>query len=263
MTVEMPVPSRGRGAVVVDIVEVTKRNLLHNVRQPQLIVFSSIQPVMFVLLFAFVFGGAIDVPGVSYIDWLIPGVLAQTVVFGSQQTNVGLAQDMQLGMIDRFRSLPMARSAVLAGRTLADAVRNSFVVLLIVGVGTLIGFRFHTGPVAVAGVFLLAVAFGFAFSWIAASIGLAAKNPEAAQAAGFVPLFPLVFASSAFVPTATMPAWLRVFADNQPVTAIVDALRALALGGPTARPVAVAGAWLLAILAVFVPLTVRQYRRST
>jgi ABC transporter DrrB family efflux protein len=257
------VPRRAPTRTLVDIAALTRRNLLHNVRQPQLIVFSSIQPIMFVLLFTYVFGGAIAVPGVdNYIDFLLPGIFVQTAVFGSTQTNVGLAEDLSRGMIDRFRSLPMARSAVLAGRTLADGVRNIFVVLLMVAVGYLIGFRFHTGWVPALAAIALTVLFGFAFSWVSASIGLATKNPEAAQAAGFVPLFPLVFASSAFVPVETMPSWLRVFADNQPITVTVDALRALTLGGPTARPVLLALAWIVGILLVFVPLTVWQYRRT-
>jgi ABC transporter DrrB family efflux protein len=243
-----------------DIAALTGRNLRHWIRQPQLVVFSTIQPVMFVLLFNYVFGGAIDVP--DYINFLLPGIYIQVVAFGTTQTAVGLAEDMAGGMVDRFRSLPMARSAVLAGRTAADTVRSLFVVGLITVVGTLIGFRFSAGVLAALGAFGIVVLFGFALSWVFANIGLAVKGAEAAQAAGFVWIFPLVFASSAFVPTATMPDWLRVFADNQPVTRVVDAVRVLVLGGPTTEAVLYAVGWSLLILAVAMPLAVRRFRRT-
>jgi ABC-2 type transport system permease protein len=250
------------GWAVKDILALTKRNLLRYTRVPQLLVFSTVQPVMFVLLFAYVFGGAISVPSGSYIDFLIPGILVQTVVFGSTQTGVGLAEDLSKGMVDRFRSLPMARSAVLAGRTLSDLARNLFVVLLMLVVGTLIGFRFHAGfPSAVAAV-LLVVACGFAFSWISALIGLAIRDVETTQVAGFVWVFPLVFASSMFVPVETMPGWLQGFARVNPVSNWVDAMRALSLGGPVTTEVLQAVAWIVGILVVFVPLAVSRYRRS-
>lgn len=245
-----------------DTMTVARRNLLRIVRLPQLLVFSTIQPVMFVLLFAFVFGGAIDIPGINYIDFLIPGILVQTAVFGATNTSIGLTEDLQAGIIDRFRSLPMARSAVLAGRTASDAARNLFVVILMLIVGFLIGFRFHAGLLPALGTIALAVGIGYAFSWVLATIGLAAKTPEAAQAASFIPIFPFVFASSAFVPVETMPSWLQVFAENQPVTRFVDALRVLVLGGPTTTPVLQAIMWLVIMLAIFIPLSVRLYRRS-
>jgi ABC transporter DrrB family efflux protein len=244
-----------------DTLVMTKRNLLRYLRLPQLIVFSTIQPVMFVLLFAYVFGGAIRVPGVSYIDFLMPGIMVQTVIFGSAQTTVGLAEDLSQGMIERFRSLPMARSAVLAGRTLADSARNIFVVLLMIAVGSAIGFRFHQGVAAAVGSVALVVLFGFAFSWISALIGLVTRDPETAQVAGFIWIFPLVFASSAFVPVNTMPRWLQVFADHQPISIMVDAVRALTLGGPLTS-VWQAAAWITGILIVFGPLAVLQYRRT-
>jgi ABC-2 type transport system permease protein len=243
-----------------DMAALTGRNLRHWIRQPQLVVFSTIQPVMFVLLFNYVFGGAIGVP--DYISFLLPGIYIQVVAFGTTQTAVGLAEDMAGGMVDRFRSLPMARSAVLAGRTAADTVRSLFVVSLITLVGTLIGFRFQAGFLPAVAAFALVVTFGYALSWVFANIGLAVKGAEAAQAAGFVWIFPLVFASSAFVPTETMPDWLRVFAEHQPITRVVDAVRALVLGGPTARPVVYALAWSGAILAVAMPLAVRRFRRA-
>ncbi len=247
---------------VADAVTVTQRNLITYTRLPQLLVFSTIQPVMFVLLFAYVFGGAIRTPGVDYIQFLIPGIMVQTVAFGSTQTGVGLADDLGKGIIDRFRSLPMARSAVLAGRTTSDMVRNLFVILLMLGVGTLIGFRVQTNLAAALAAIGLAVLFGFAFSWISATIGMSVANVETAQVSGFIWIFPLVFASSVFVPVETMPSWLQTFAEVQPITATVNALRALLLGGETTRHVLGSIAWSLAILAVFVPLAVRRYRRT-
>ncbi|NDJ78924.1 MAG: ABC transporter permease [Chloroflexi bacterium] len=251
-----------------DTFVVARRNLIRYVRLPQLLVFSTIQPIMFVLLFAYVFGGAITVPGnIDYINYLIPGIMIQTVLFGASQTTVGLAEDLSQGMIDRFRSLPMARSAVLAGRTLADSIRNVFVVLLMVGVGYLIGFSFQNGlPAAIAAI-LIVVAFGHAFSWISAFLGLITKDPEAAQVAGFVWIFPLVFASSAFVPVETMPDWLQAFAEVQPISRTINAARYLTLGdaapGASMTDVWLTLVWMAGIMAVFVPLSIWQYRRST
>ncbi len=232
-------------------------------RQPQLIVFSTIQPVIFVLLFTYVFGGAITASRAStYVDYLMPGIFCQTVVFGAINTGIGLSDDLQKGLIERFRSLPMARSAVLAGRTVADLVRNVFVVLLMLVVGYAVGFRIHTnflGLLAGIGILLL---FAFSMTWIFAIVGLSAPNPETAQAMSFPILAPLVFASSAFVSTSTMPGWLQVFANHQPVTAAVNATRALMLGGPDHRvDVLQSLAWSIGIVAVFAPLAVRNYRR--
>jgi ABC transporter DrrB family efflux protein len=258
-----PIPHRPLWWTFADAAAVTRRNLYRYIRVPTLLLFSTIQPVMFVLLFTFVFGGAIQVPGVdNYVDYLMAGILAQTVIFGSTQTGVGLAEDMSRGMVDRFRSLPMARSAVLAGRTLSDTARNLFVVCLMLVVGTLVGFRFHAGVVPALGAVGLALAFGLAFSWISALIGLSVRDVESAQAAGFVWVFPLVFASSAFVPVDSMPSWLQPIVDVNPVTITVNALRALTLGGPTARPVLESLAWIAGILLVFVPLAVNRYRRA-
>ncbi len=249
------------GTAVADALILTRRNLLHYVRIPSLIVFSTITPVMFVILFGFVFGGAIQIPGLSYVDFLMPGIFVQTVAFGAMQTGIGLAEDLSKGMVDRLRSLPMARSAVLVGRTAADTIRNLLVVGLMAGVGLLIGFRFHNGLVpAVAGLGLV-VLFALAFSWISAVIGMSLGSVESAQSSGLVWVFPLTFASSIFVPVATMPWWLRAFAEVNPVTHVVDALRALFLGGPAAREVLWSLGWIMAILAVFVPLAVHRFRR--
>jgi|SoiMethySBSTD1v2_1073268.scaffolds.fasta_scaffold491048_2 ABC-2 type transport system permease protein len=257
------ITSLPRGAALVDGLTVARRNVLRILRTPQLVFFSTIQPIMFVLLFNYVFGGAIDpTGGGNYIDYLLPGIMIQTVSFGATSTAIGLATDMGTGIMDRFRSLPMARSAVLSGRTTADALRNLFVVLLIVAVGTVIGFRFHNGFLPAVAAILLAVLFGFAFSWVFAFIGLSTGQPETAQLAGFAIIFPLVFASSAFVPTAAMPGWLQAFANHQPVTQTANAIRALSQGGDVGGPLTRSLLWLAAILAVFVPLAVARYRRG-
>jgi len=257
-----------------DIAVITKRNLLRNIRLPQLLLFSTVQPVMFLLLFTYVFGGAIGqaIPPIAdgkYVNWLIPGLLIQVAVFGSGQTAIGLTEDLSKGVIDRFRSLPMARSAVLAGRTIADVIRNGLIITLMVAVGVLIGFRWQTNIFGMIAGLAIAALFSFAFSWIMATIGLLVKNPEATQAAVFLPVFPLVFASSVFVPTETMPGWLQAFADNQPITVTVNALRGLILGEGALQPgqstvgfILLAVAWSAAILAVFMPLSIRLYRRT-
>lgn len=246
-----------------DTLAITWRNLIGYRRVPQLLVFSTVQPVIFVLLFRYVFGGAIDVPGpIPYVDFLMPGVFVQTVVFGALATAIGLAADMKTGLLERFRSLPMARSAVLAGRTFADLTRNVFVVLLMVAVGFLVGFRIHTDAIALIAGILLLLFFGYAMSWIFATVGLALGDPETAQAAAFPVLAPLVFASTVFVPLERMPGWLQVWAEHQPVSVTASAVRALVLGGPTASLVWQSLAWCVGILAVFAPLAVRRYRRA-
>jgi ABC transporter DrrB family efflux protein len=259
---ELPPPSAWRGDVT-DAAVVTGRNLRHFIREPQLLIFSTIQPVMFVLLFVYVFGGAIgsSLPGgVSYVDFLLPGIFVQSATFRASQTAVGLSQDLERGVIDRFRSMPMARSAVLVGRTLADVVRNVLIIGLMTAVGYLVGFRFTGGLSGAIGCVAIVAAFGLALSWIFAYVALTVRGAEAAQSAGFVVTFPLVFASSVFVPVATFPDWLQKIAEVSPVTLTVDAARSLALTG---TPTSLAGAlaWIGGILIVFVPLSVRRYRR--
>ena len=245
-----------------DAIVIARRNLMTIIRTPQLLVFSTIQPVMFVLLFRFVFGGAINVPTQNYASFLLPGVFVQTVVFGSTTAAVALAYDLKGGMIDRFRSLPMARSAVLAGRTAADAVRNLFVIVLMIVVGYAVDFRFEGGVLGAIGAMAIALLFGYAFSWFFALVGLLVRDPETAQVAGFVPLFPLVFASSIFVSPATMPSWLRAFAEHQPITKVANAVRGLSLGTASTRDVVVALLWIAAMLLVFAPLATWRYRRG-
>ena len=242
----------------------TMRNLLRYRRSPDLLVFATIQPVIFVLLFTFVFGGAIQTPTDNYIDFLLPGILVQTSLFGATNTGFGLAQDITSGLIDRYRSLPMARSAVIAGRILADTLRNMFVAMLMIGVGYALGFRFHTGiGHAVAIVATLAL-FSHAFSWISAFIGVSLSDAETVQVAGFVWLFPLTFMSSAFVPVATMPDWLQIVAQVNPVTVTVDALRAMSLGfGEIWGNLWQTLAWAAGIIVVFASLAITRYRRLT
>jgi ABC transporter DrrB family efflux protein len=251
-------------SAVTDAWIVTGRNLRHFIRQPQLLIFSTIQPVMFVLLFAYVFGGAIKgslPPGVSYIDFLLPGIFVQSVAFRATQTAVGLAEDLDRGVVDRFRSIPMARSAVLIGRTVADLLRNVVILGLMIIVGYLIGFRFRAGPVDAVASVLIVSAFGLALSWIFAFVALAVRGAEAAQSAGFVVIFPLVFASSVFVPVSSMPSWLQAFAKVSPVSLTANTARTYALYGGVPGSLAGAVAWILGLLLVFVPLCVWRYRR--
>ena len=210
MTVETQSRSQGLTNQMRDTVVMIKRNLLRIIRLPQLLFFSSVQPIIFLLLFTFVFGGAITRgTDIAYIDFLLPGILVQTAVFGSTQTAIGLTEDLAAGVIDRFRSLPMARSAVLAGRTTADLVRNAAVTVIMITVGTIIGYRIGGTVLEAALGVTIALLFGFSVSWAMASLGLWVKNAETAQTASFVLIFPLVFASSIFVPPASMPSWLQ------------------------------------------------------
>ena len=247
---------------VSDAFAVAERNLIAMRRVPTTVVFSTVQPVIFVLMFRYVFGGAIHIPGVRYVDYLMAGIFVQTVTFGSINTAIGLADDLQKGLIERFRSLPMARSAVLAGRAIADLVRNFLVVVLMIVVGFMVGFRVHTGVPEFLGAIGVMLAFGFAMSWVLAFIGLSVADGEGAQAAAFPLMALLVFASNAFVLTATMPGPLRAYADHQPLTATVTAVRALLIGGPTGGKVLSALLWAAGIVAVFAPLSVWRYRRS-
>jgi ABC-2 type transport system ATP-binding protein len=245
---------------------VTGRNLRHFTRQPGLLIFSTVQPIMFVLLFSYVFGGAVkgSLPGgVDYIDFLLPGILVQSVSFRATQTAIGLSEDLRTGVVDRFRSMPMARSAVLVGRTMADLIRNVLIIVLMLFVGYLIGFRFHGGALQAVGAILVVSAFGLALSWIFAFVALVVRGAEAAQSAGFVVIFPLVFASSVFVPVSSMPDWLKTFAQASPVTVTANAARSFAL--TPGRPPSLDDSliWTAALLIVFIPLCVWRYRRMS
>ena len=260
-----PPPGTADGGIlwaVRDTLAMTGRNLTAMRRVPQVLVFSLVQPVIFVFMFRYVFGGAIQIPGRSYVDYLMPGIFAQTVSFGAINTAVGLAEDKGTGLLERLRSLPMSRAAVLGGRVLADTLRNTVIVVLMVLIGLLVGFRTHTNLLAVlAGIGVL-VFFGVALASIFVFIGLSVTNGEAAQAAAFPLLAPLTFASSAFVDPATMPDWLECWARRQPLSKTTEAVRALMLGGPTAGPVTASIVWSLAILAVMSPLAIAKYRRA-
>lgn len=255
-------------------VVLARRDVLASVRLRDVLVLSAIQPIIFMLLFLYVFGGAIEAAlppaaGGSYVNWLVPGILAQFAVFGASATAYGLHNDRTTGVIDRFRSLPMARSAVLAGRTLADLTRSGVVLLLQLGVGVLLGFRWQTSLLALLAAVALALAFGYACSWVMATIGLAVRNTEAIQATVYSVVFPLTLVSSVFLPTHTMPGWLQAFAEHQPITVVANALRGLILGSDALPPgqsatgqTLLAITWTAAILAIFAPVAVRVYRRS-
>ena len=250
------------GRLVSDTVVIAERNLLRLRAAPDLLVASTVQPVMFVLLFVYVFGGAIRTPGYDYVDFLIPGIITQNIAFGGFVTALGLNEDLNKGLIDRFRSLPMARSAVLAGRTLADVVTNFLSVVVLLVTGLLIGFSFDASVVEIVGGIALLLLFGYAFSWVFALLGLLVSSPEAANSVGFIAVFPLTFISSAFVPVESMPSVLQWFAEVNPFTIVVDAMRALWVGAPAGNSVWGAVVWSLVIIAVFAPLAVSRYRRA-
>jgi ABC transporter DrrB family efflux protein len=247
---------------VSDTMVLAKRSLLRIPRAPDLLLAFTIQPIMFVLLFVYVFGGAIQTPGFDYVDFLMPGIIVQTMSFGGFVTALGLAEDLKKGLIDRFRSLPMSRSAVLAGRTVADIATNLLSLAVMIGVGMLVGFSFDSPWYEVLGGIGLLLLFGYAFSWIFAYLGLGASSPEAAQSMGFMTIFPLTFASSAFVPVDSMPSWLQAFAEVNPFTTVVDAMRSLFLDTPAGNDVWGAFAWSIGLTVVFAFLSVRRYRRA-
>ncbi|MDQ1683336.1 MAG: type transport system permease protein [Frankiaceae bacterium] len=239
-----------------------KRNLTVWLRVPAYLVFTLVQPTIFTLLFRYVFGGAIhaDVPG-GYVNYLLPGIIGQTAAFASFATAISLAVEVQKGVVDRMRAMPMARSAFLGGRLLADVVRMTVTILVIVGVGYAVGFRFHGGFGRAVAMVVLAIVLGAAVCCISATIGLWLKDEESTQAFGMIWMFPLTFVSSAFVPVSSMPGWLQAFAVNQPITHVVNAMRALALGLPLHDDLWLSAVWLVAIFAVFAPLAVRVYKR--
>jgi ABC transporter DrrB family efflux protein len=245
-----------------DTLVLARRSLLRIPRAPDLLLSFTVQPIMFVLLFAYVFGGAISTPGYEYIDYLIPGILVQTMSFGGFVTALGLSEDLRKGLVDRFRSLPMSRSAVLAGRTLADICTNSISITVMLVVGFIIGFSFGTSALQIVAGLLLLLVWGHAFSWVFAFIGLTSSSPEAAQSLGFIVIFPLTFVSSAFVPVESMPSALQAFAEVNPFTIVVDAMRSLFLGAPAGNYVWGAFAWSIAIAAVFAFLSVAKYKRA-
>jgi ABC transporter DrrB family efflux protein len=248
--------------LVTDTMVLTERNVVRLSRAPDLVVAFTVQPVMFLLLFVYVFGGAIVTPGYEYKDFLLPGIIVQNIAFGGFVTALGLNDDLRKGLIDRFRSLPMARSAVLAGRTLSDVITNALSLAVVLGTGLLIGFSFHASFLEIVAGFGLLLLFGYAFSWVFALLGLIASSPEAANSIGFIAVFPVTFISSAFVPVESMPGALQWFAEINPVTVMVDAMRALWVGAPAHNSVWGAVVWSLVILAIFAPLAVRRYRMS-
>jgi ABC transporter DrrB family efflux protein len=245
-----------------DTVVLAVRNLKRIPRAPDLLISFTLQPIMFVLLFVYVFGGAIDTPGHDYVDFVIPGLIAQTMFFGGFVTAIGLADDLKKGLIDRFRSLPMARGAVLAGRTLADVATNMLSLAVMIAVGMIIGFSFDASFAEIVAGIALMLLFGYAFSWIFALFSLLASSAEAAQAIGFMVIFPLTFISSAFVPIESLPDGLRQFAEANPFTLAVDAMRALWIGDPAGNSIWGAVLWSVGLIAVFGWLSVGRYKRA-
>jgi ABC-2 type transport system permease protein len=243
---------------------ITRRHLKHTTRVPELLFFSIMQPIIFILLFTVVFANAIKVPGMDYKNFMLPAIFVQTMAFATAGTSAGFAEDLHKGLIDRFRSLPMARSAVLVGRLVAESARNTLTLLIMIGAGYAVGFRFQNGLLPALGGIVLLVAFAFAFSSIGTVIGLGVKTVEAAQMAGMIWLFPLTFLSNGFVPMTTLPGWLQGVVRHSPVTQMNDALRALFYGHgqPLASPALQSVAWIAGIALVFLALGVRQYKKA-
>jgi ABC-2 type transport system permease protein/oleandomycin transport system permease protein len=259
-------PERNRltlGETLADSRVMAARQVRKNLRRPVYVVFSFIQPVMFLLLFRYVFGGAIDTGSVDYVTFLMPGIMVQTAVLGALVTGLGLTEDLKAGVVDRFRSLPIARSSVVVGRTAADLATNVATLSVMLLVGFALGFRPSEPWYQVVAGLLLVLGFSYAFSWVSAFVGLSVKDPETAQSTGFIWVFPLTFVSSAFVPTDSMPGWLEAFANVNPVTLCVDATRALMIGdGDVAGPLLGSLAWLAVLLVVFIPLSARAFRKA-
>jgi ABC transporter DrrB family efflux protein len=245
-----------------DTLVLARRSIMRIPRAPDLLLSFTVQPIMFVLLFAYVFGGAISTPGYSYIDFLIPGIIIQTMSFGGFVTALGLSEDLKKGLVDRFRSLPMSRAAVLSGRTLADIGTNAISLTMMIVVGLIAGFSFNAPAIDIVAGILLALLFGYAFSWVFAFVGLSSSSPEASQSFGFIIIFPLTFISSAFVPVDSMPGALQTFAEVNPFTVTVDAMRALFLGAPAGNSIWGAVAWSIGIAVFFAFLSVGRYKRA-
>ena len=252
-----------RPNLVANTLTIARRNLLHIKANPELLVEMTIQPLMFLVLFVYVFGGAIADSSREYLQFALPGIVVQGIAFTPFATALGLNVDFQRGLIDRFRSLPMSRSAVIGGRIAADGVRISWSFLIMVGFGLLLGFRFQNGLAGAIGSFAVAVGFGLSLCWPMAFVGIVSRTTESVNTLGFLLILPLTFASSAFVPVETMPGWLQAFAEINPVTQVIDAVRGLMLGGPVAEPVLASVAWMVGLQAVFAPLAILRYRRRT
>ncbi len=248
--------------LVSDTLVIAERNLVRLPRAPELLLAFTVQPIMFLLLFRYVFGGAIRTAGIPYVEFIVPGIIVQNIAFGGFVTALGLNEDVHKGLIDRFRSLPMARPAVLAGRTFSDVVTNSLSITILLVTGVIIGFSFHASVLHVVVGIVLLLMFGYAFSWVFAFVGLVASTPESANSVGFIAIFPLTFISSLFVPVASMPSALQDFARVNPFTIMGNAIRALWLGLPTGNYVWETVAWTIGITAVFAPLAVARYRRQ-
>ena len=262
-TIAAPGAGRRFTWAISDALVMLKRTLLHIPRNPELLLDVTISPIMFVLLFRYVFGGAIAVEGTTYVNYLMAGIFVQTLVFATMWSGVFLQQDLQKGLIDRFRSLPITRSAVLTGRTVTDLLRGALAVVVMLVVGLLVGFRPEGGLLGWLTGFALLLLFSFAMTWVGVTLAMLVRSPEAVQGALFIGVFPLTFASSAFVPVETMPTALRVFAENQPLTIIIDALRGYLLGQPNTTDAWLSLAWSIGIIAVFFPISVWLFLKRT
>lgn len=250
-----------RGGPVRDAVLLAWRNYVHHLRVPSLMLFPLMTPMIFLLLFRYILGGSIVIPGVSYVDYLVPGIVVQSITFGATQTGVGLASDVNQGITDRFRALPISRSAVVAGRTLVDTARNIILIVVVLAMGLMVGFQPDTDPARLLAAVAIAAAFAYAFSWVSAFVGLVVRHAEAVHDAGFIWVIPLTFASSVLVTVDSMPAGVRWLAEVNPVTNVADAVRALLLGQPAGDAIGWALLWITGLLTVFIPLTVRAYQR--
>ena len=253
----------GFGSWITDTVVLIKRNILHIIRTPELLLDVTIQPIMFVVLFRFVFGGAIPIEGTSYVNFLMAGIFVQTIAFAMLWSGVLLANDLQKGLIDRFRSLPMRAWTVLAARTTTDLLRSLIAIAIMIAVGLIIGFRPDANLIQWIGALGILLLFGFALAWIGITLGMTVRTPEAATGAIFMFVMPLTFASSAFVPTDTMPKWLKVFTEHQPITLVINTVRAWMLGRDAGSDAWQSLAWSIGILIVFFPLAVIMFRKRT
>jgi ABC transporter DrrB family efflux protein len=261
-TIDMTAPAQPHHSVLLSETGVlARRNLLHVLSDPEQLIGMTLQPLMFLLLFVYVFGGAISGSTRGYLQFVLPGLLVQGIGFGTTQTAIGLNADFQRGLIDRFRSLPIGRSAVVAGRVTADLARTAWTSTIVVAVSVALGFRFHGGLAGGVGAFVLVLALGVGMCWLMAFLGVALRSPESVQAAGFMTILPLTFASSVLVPATSMPGWLQAFVKVNPISIFADAMRGLMLGGPVAMPVLESAAWIAGMSLVFGALTVSLYRR--
>ena len=258
---QRPTGRRGPGRVFRHVGALAWRSLLKTYRTPEALIDVTIQPIIFLLLFVYVFGGAISGNQHDYLQYVVPGILVQSLLFGSIAIGVNLNTDIEKGVFDRFRSLPIARFAPLAGAVLADLLRYLILSVFLVGTASIMGFRIGTNPLAALGGLAFGIAFALSLSWVGVWIGMKARSSGAVQGIAFLVMFPLTFGSNAYVPTASLPGWLQAFVKVNPASHLVEAIRGLTVGGPVLQPVLISLAWMAGLIVVFVPLATRAYRR--